>query len=206
VVNQYCVAIRGSEAPRCASRSGGEERDADDRQRDAQRSPRRLQEEQHAGHPDHEIERRRQARAVGDLGLEHEQIGRTRGRQQRQQPVIPGDAVAGGPARHREGGEDEEQREGQMDGARFGGVEDADAKLEGERGGIPQLEQCPEQRDDEERRLAEAVARLPRAGVGFRHQPRQLLSVGGGFRGFAAGAVVAAHHLAPSAGKNGGPS
>ena len=67
-------------------------------------------------------------------------------------------------ARGREGGEGQEDREGEVDGARLGIVEDAEAEHEGDRRGNPDLEQRPRQCDDRDEG-ADRPLLTARAGV-----------------------------------------
>ncbi len=108
------------------------EQDGDADHGQAQRPPRRLQQQQDAGAGGDQVERGRLARALRQLAVEQEQIGAGEGAEDGQDPVDRRHPVAPRPGEGEIGGEGQEQGEAEMDRPRLGVVEHAEADPEGQ--------------------------------------------------------------------------
>ena len=149
---------------------GVEDEDAGhDHHRQAERAARRLEEQQDANGAGDEIERGRLAGPAGKLDIEEKQIGACKGAGDRQHPVEQRHAIAGRGFQRRIGEEGQEQREAEMDCARFGVVEDAEAEHERQRRSVPELEKRPGDRNPEQD-STDCPARMPAARIGLRDQ------------------------------------
>ncbi len=110
-----------------------QEHGSDDGKGGAERPAGGFQQKQHPDHGHHEVLFDRRANTVGDVAVEHEQIGRTDGADKGEDDVQDRNVIAGRAAKCRIGQECEEDREGQMDRARLGIVKHADVQREGQR-------------------------------------------------------------------------
>ncbi len=69
-----------------------------------------------------------------------------------------------------------------MDGTRFGGVENPDAKLIGQGRSVPELEQRPEQGHHEQDDLCRTAARGAATGVGLGDESGKFIGTGSTYR------------------------
>ncbi len=135
------------------------------------------------------------ARAHGELVVEQQEIGAGDGARDREDPVVPGHALAPGALERRIAEEAQEERDAQVQRARLGVVEDAPAQHEGQGGGVPELEQRPADRHEQDE-LAHRAADFAAAGVGIGDQ---LLEIDARFDGF----LVFFHGVLPLQAKTG---
>jgi hypothetical protein len=129
--------------------------------------PGRLEQQHHADHRNHHVRRVRQARPQRNLAVKNQQIAGRADTQCGQQPVSDRDSIARRGFQCGKGGEGEQEGKRQMNDARLAVVDDAEIQLVGKRRSIPELEQGPAERDDENVRFGVAGWLSP-AGVGFR--------------------------------------
>ena len=152
------------------------------RHRPADGAARGLQQQQQAGAGGDDIHGVGLPRPRGQLAVEQHQVGAGKGPGDGQHPVEQRHVAARRTAEGRPGQKGQRQRERQVDGARLGVVEDAEAQHEGQRRRIPELEQRPGQRQAKDQPRREAAGLAP-AGVGFGDQLLQrlgcFLDVGG---------------------------
>jgi hypothetical protein len=123
----------------------------------------------------HEVDVRRRARPLGDLGVEEVQVGSAEGSHRGERPVGQGHGPTGRGLERGKEREREEDRDREVDGARLGVVEQAEAQDERQRRGVPDLEQRPATRDQREEE-ADPAAGLPATEVGLLDELLELLA------------------------------
>ena len=136
----------------------------DDHQRRAERPAGRLEQQDHTDDGDGDVNRVRIVGPLGNRSVKDEEVGSADRGEHGQDPVLGRDVVA---RRALEGGigeEREKDREGQMDRARLGVVENPEPDHERDRRGDPDLEQRPEQRAAQNNLLGHA-RRLAAPGI-----------------------------------------
>ena len=173
------AAERGALVRHQARQIGAQEHVGQHRQRDHRHprafgAPRGLDQQHDADDGDEDVGERRQARAQNEVAIEHDEIEHAGDRRRRQGPVDERHVVARRGLEGRVAGEGQEQREAQMKAARLGVAEHAEAEHEGQRRGIPELEQRPRHGHRHDG-LGGKPGRLAPADVGLGHQ---LLEVG----------------------------
>ncbi len=144
-----------------------------DRKRRPQGAARRLQQQQDAHHADHHVLGQGRPGPLGELGIEEEHIGATEGGDPGEQPILQRNALPGRALQRRIGHKGQEEREGQVNGARLGGIEDPEPEEVGQGRRDPQLEQRPG-RGDTHQQLAGRPQWLARPGVGGGHHLLQV--------------------------------
>ena len=113
-----------------AEQGVGEEHDGDDYQRRPKRPSRGFQQGENADQGDSDIDGGSVAGTAGELRVEREQVARRRGRDHRQRDVRQWHAIPRRALARRKNEEGEEYREAEVDGPRFGVVEDAERKAQ----------------------------------------------------------------------------
>ena len=167
--------------PRSEHRVGDEDqRQRGHRPADGAAGSLEQQDESGAGYGD--IHRRRLTGSGGQLRVEEQQIGAGEGACQGESPVDERHPIAGRAAEGRPGGEGEQQRQAEVQGACLGVGADAPAEREGQRRGVPELKKRPAERDRSDHRRGHAPGPAG-PGVVVGHQTLQglgrLVEVGG---------------------------
>ncbi len=130
-------------------------------------APRGLQQQDDADHRHDHVGRGRQAGALRQLAVEHQEVAGGRDAEARQHPVGHRHAVARRAPQRRKAGEGQEEGEGEMDDARLAVVEHADIEQVGQGRCVPELEQRPAERDGEDQASRQAGG-LAAAGIRLR--------------------------------------
>ena len=174
-LGQRRPAVRDHLRHERAEEGVAEEDAGDDHHRQAERPPRGLQQQQHAGDGDIDVHVGRLPGPRRQLRVEQVQVGGAEGAGDGEDPVLRGHVGAGRALEGRIGGEGQEHGESKVDRPRLCVVEHEHAERERQRAGVPQLEQRPRQRHQHQKQR-DGAGRMAAAGVGLGDHLLQLVA------------------------------